>query len=431
MFEDIYTLANAISKRALGDGATPIVSDDGLVSFGDVVLSSSTDKEKFYSVLCDVIGSVIVSVRKASKKDRGTARNEFEWGAILQKVNFEIGSFSTNTSMFDSTDGQSDPYDVEPNAVAKAQLYKAITHFEYTEVIPDSVLVSTAFRSADGFNAFISGLYQSMDNAWTIALNGLESEAINMGAITVVAEGKYHTNELLSCNVLYKYNTDVLGLECTVDDSGDSAVIVYPDGWLKVDNGNCFRDSGFSAYITEYVKQYMANASEFTTLFNIKEHGTQLQNPVFEILGKVATQLNIATRNVYHKDVVALPNTYNEVSWWSKPNDSVDGKLTFDTISSVRGYGKETSKEYELNVPGVFGMIRDGDSVSTIHYNRRSHALYNPASEVTNIYQKCELGYAIDQNEIFHVMCVLDPVLNSSDVINYRMCGEVVSDELS
>lgn len=421
MIDDIYELAEALKNRALGDGTETISNDTDLVSFGDKVVSSATDKEAFYSTLIDVLGSVIVSVRTARKKDRGTARNEFEWGAILQKINFEVGSFTANTSMFDSTDGQSDPYDVEPNAVSKAQLYKAITHFEYTEVIPDAVLVSTAFKSADGFNAFISGLYQSMDNAWTIALNALESNAINKGAFNVINNATTDGNELLACNVLDLYNRDVLGLECTLND--DSTAIVYPSGWVMAKD--CFRNEGFCAYLTEYIKSYLSNASEFSTLFNIKGHGTQLQNPVFEIISKVATQINIATRNVYHKDVVGIPSTYNEVNWWDKPNDATSGKLTMDTITSFAVSDWVSGVLKTHTVKGVFAMIRDGEAVSTIHYNRRSHALYNPASEVTNIWQKCELGYAIDQNEVFHVMSVADPTIVSSAVAYNRYSGGI------
>ena len=84
--EQIYTVVNGAAAQALGTGAIAAVDTASFVSLGNSVLSSSVNTEAFLNTLAQRIGRTIISYREYKNKFRDMVLNDFEYGAILQKI---------------------------------------------------------------------------------------------------------------------------------------------------------------------------------------------------------------------------------------------------------------------------------------------------------------------------------------------------------
>ena len=66
----IYTMVNDSAQEALGAKAIAVKDTGTLVSLGDQVFSSDTNKEQFYKALTDRIGRTVIAVRAYKAKNR-------------------------------------------------------------------------------------------------------------------------------------------------------------------------------------------------------------------------------------------------------------------------------------------------------------------------------------------------------------------------
>ena len=106
--EQIYTVVNGAAAQALGTGAIAAVDTASFVSLGNSVLSSSVNTEAFLNTLAQRIGRTIISYREYKNKFRDMVLNDFEYGAILQKIKVAMPSAEEDES-YGLTDGQQHP----------------------------------------------------------------------------------------------------------------------------------------------------------------------------------------------------------------------------------------------------------------------------------------------------------------------------------
>ena len=84
--EQIYSLVNAVNQQAFGQTALAVADTSSLISLGNTVLSSSTNTEAFLNTLAQRIGRTILRYRDYRNKLSDMVINDFEYGAILQKI---------------------------------------------------------------------------------------------------------------------------------------------------------------------------------------------------------------------------------------------------------------------------------------------------------------------------------------------------------
>ena len=169
--DQIYALVNAVNSQAFGDSAIAVADAASLVSLGNVVLSSTTNTETFLNTLVQRIGRTIVSFRAYRNKFSDMVRDDFEWGAILQKIRVHMPEAQADPA-YALTDGQS----VDPWTVYK----------------PD---VKEAFTGDAAMGAFIAAIFGQVRNALEVSLENLGRVAIaNMIAETGAREVKLVTD---------------------------------------------------------------------------------------------------------------------------------------------------------------------------------------------------------------------------------------------
>lgn len=172
----IYELINDVNQQAFGETALTVADVQGLISLGNTVLSSTTNTESFLNTLVQRIGRTIISFRAYRNKFSDMVRNDFEWGAILQKIRVKMPD-SVADPAYNLVDGQSvDPWTIyKPDVTQK--LYVTRTPYMFAVTIAREQL-KEAFTNESMMGAFISAIFGQVRNAMEVSLESLGRLAI-------------------------------------------------------------------------------------------------------------------------------------------------------------------------------------------------------------------------------------------------------------
>ena len=196
--EQIYTLVNEVNAEAFGQNALSVVDTSTLISLGNTVLSSSTNTEGFLNTLAQRVGRTILRFRDYRNKLGDMVLNDFEYGAILQKIKV-IMPQAEEDEMYDLTDGQS----VDHYKVAKPQvdqkLFVTRTPYQFHITVQRATL-KEAFLSETAMGSFIAVVFGEVRNAIECSLENLSRVTL----ATAIAE-TYNTGRIY--HLVTEYNT--------------------------------------------------------------------------------------------------------------------------------------------------------------------------------------------------------------------------------
>ena len=174
--EQIYGLVNTVNAEAFGHSAMVVTDTSSLISLGNTVLSSSTNTEAFLNTLAQRIGKTILRFRDYRNKLGDMVLNDFEYGAILQKLKVIMPEAELDES-YDLIDGNT----VDHYKIAKPQvdqkLFVTRTPYQFHITI-QRVHLKEAFLSPEAMGAFIGIIFGEVRNAIEISLE-------NLGRITL------------------------------------------------------------------------------------------------------------------------------------------------------------------------------------------------------------------------------------------------------
>lgn len=173
----IYSILNDVVAQGVGSDALAAVNNQNLVSLGNEVLSSTTNTEAFLNALLQRIGRTIIRYRKYENKLRGMILDDFEYGAIVQKIRIAMPDAEADQS-FGLVDGQSvDHYEVAKPDVNQ-KLFVTRTPYQYKVTIQRKHL-KEAFLSEEAMGRFIAGVFGEVRNAIDLGLERLARNAFN------------------------------------------------------------------------------------------------------------------------------------------------------------------------------------------------------------------------------------------------------------
>ena len=104
--DQIYSLVNSAAEQSIGSVGVSVMDTSTLVSLGNTILSSSVNTEAFLNTLAQRIGRTILRYRDYRNKLRDMVVNDFEYGAILQKIKVVMPEAVADPA-YSLTDGQS------------------------------------------------------------------------------------------------------------------------------------------------------------------------------------------------------------------------------------------------------------------------------------------------------------------------------------
>ena len=174
--EQIYGLVNTVNAEAFGHSALTVTDTSSLISLGNTVLSSSTNTEAFLNTLAQRIGRTILRFREYRNKLGDMVLNDFEYGAILQKIKVHMPEAESDES-YDLIDGNTvDPYVIAKPSVDQ-KLFVTRTPYQFHITI-QRVHLKEAFLSPEAMGSFIGVVFGEVRNAIEVSLE-------NLGRVTI------------------------------------------------------------------------------------------------------------------------------------------------------------------------------------------------------------------------------------------------------
>ena len=378
----VATLVNSVNQEIIG--ASAILKEDlsNVVDVGKAIFDA-TSYDKYVNALVDHIGRVIFVDRKYSGSLASLYRDNWEYGAVMEKIYVTDLPVAIENDTWKLTNGTSYDPNVFTQPSVAAKFYNKKTTFEVDLSIAD-IQVRSAFDSATQLNAFISMLMNSVDTAINIRLEGLSERVIN----TLIAN---------------TFNDDIPDLD--VSKTGIKAVNLlklYNDQFtsapLTVDE--CLYNAEFIRYAALTIAKYSERLKKVSTLFNcgglVRFTPADKQHIVL-LSDFVAAAGSYLQSDTYHNEFTALPKAITVPYWQGSGTD-----YGFDSISKVHidiVDPSDDTKTIEVELPGVLGVIFDHDAAGITNDKRRVTSNYNAKAEFTNMFYKQDANYFVDLNE--------------------------------
>ena len=382
----IYDLLNVVARESIGETAITVQDTESLVSLGNQVFSTDTNKDNFYKVLPDVIGRVWVKYMEVTRKDRGIQRQPLEFGIILEKISVKtITPAKENKSWLDNPniyENLKDDTDIHVN------MFSRIATYSIDKVIYDYQLF-TAFLSPEKMAAFVELIFSDMRNGMTKTLNNTDK----LCESTAIAQS-LSSEKLTHRNLLKEYNT-------------------LTNEGLTVSAAR--RSKDFILFAVKTIKETMSRAKELNILYNVDGAERELTDEDLRIhvLSDFASDMMIyAQSDTYHKELVELYG-YEEVNNWQ----GLGLTANFSDVSKIA----IKNGLVEMEQTGIICHMFARDRIATMIDKIRTKSQYLPTAERTLYSHKADIGYLVAPDEIGIVFYIAE---DADDNANY---GEEVT----
>lgn len=289
----VYTLVNSVVQQALGSTALTVTDTQSLVALGNTILSSANNTEVFLNTLVQRIGKTIFSYRRYDNHYADFMLNDFEYGAIVQKIKVSMPSAVEDES-YGLTDGESvDMYTVA-KPVVHQKLFTKETPYSFYITIQREYL-KEAFLSLSQLDSFIGYIYGEVENKINMALETLCMECIN----NYIAEASAKTNRVF--NLVTMYNA------ASGDTLTSDTALLSPE---------------FMKWAIATIKVISTNMTRMTSIYNDgtetrhtpKEYQRMLLHT--EFINKAETMME---SDAFNRELVRLEG-YKEVPFWQAIN---------------------------------------------------------------------------------------------------------------
>ena len=378
----VATLVNSVNQEIIGTSAVLEEDLSNVVDVGKAIFDA-TSYDHYVKTLVDHIGRVIFVDRKYSGSLASLYRDNWEYGAVMEKIYVTDLPVAVENDTWKLQNGTSYDPNVFTQPSVAAKFYNKKSTFEVDLSIAD-IQVRSAFDSATQLNAFISMLMNSVDTAINIRLEGLSERVIN----TLIAN---------------TFNDDIPDLD--VSKTGIKAVNLlklYNDQFssapLTVDE--CMYNAEFIRYAALTIAKYSERLKKVSTLFNcggLVRFTPKDKQHIVLLSDFVAAAGSYLQSDTYHNEFTKLPDAVTVPYWQGSGTD-----YGFDSISKVHidiVDPSDDTKTIEVELPGVLGVIFDHDAAGITNDKRRVTSNYNAKAEFTNMFYKQDANYFVDLNE--------------------------------
>ena len=380
--KQIYQIVNTITGEVLGK--TGLVAEDlsNVVDVGTEVFNANA-VDAYVRSLVNHIGKVIFVNRPYSGGAPSVLMDGWEYGSVLEKITAELPAATENES-WELADGES--YD--PNIFYKPNVSAKFFNKKVTFEIPMSfteMQVKQSFSSSAQLNGFLSMLYNSVDKAMTVKVDGLVMRTIN-NMIAETLHADYGSGSLSggshnrSVNLLYLYNQR------------------YSESLTAA---NALTDPDFIRFAAYVMGVYASRLTKISSLFNIGGKERFTSNDLLHVimLSDFRKSANVFLQSdVFHEQFTTLPNA-EEVPYWQ-------GSGTGYGFSDISSINVTSASGDVVNASGILGVMFDRDALGVTNLDRRVTTNYNPKAEFYSNWYKFDAGYFNDFNENFVVFFV-------------------------
>ena len=383
--KQIATLVNSVNNEIIGANALLEEDLSNVVDVGKAVFDA-TSYDNYVKALVDHIGKVIFVDRKYTGELASLYRDNWEYGAVMEKVYVTELPEAVENESWKLEDGASYDPNIFKQPKVAAKFYNKKTTFEVDLSIAD-IQVRSAFDSATQLNAFISMLMNSVDTAINIRLEGLSERVIN----TLIANTVYNDipdlapqkGGIKAVNLLKEYNT-AMGLTGASALSVDDAM--YTPDFIK-----------FASYtISRYIKRIEKPSKLFNCGGLVRHTPANMQHLILLSDFKAAADVYLQS-GVFNDQFTALPKSESIAYWQGTGTD-----YSFNSISKIDVDIADPANEgstVRVAWGGVLGVLFDHWAGGITNDKRRVTSNYNAKAEFTNMFYKQDCNYFVDLNE--------------------------------
>lgn len=341
----IYSVVNSVTAQALGTTISA-VDTEGLVSLGNIVLSSSTNTEGWLNTLLQRIGRTIISTRAYRNKLGDMVLNDFEYGAMLQKISFGMPD-SESDQMYDIADGGTvDMFKVNKPKVAQKLFY---TRAPYQfHISTQRTLLKEAFLSENGMGSFLSGSMEAVRNKLEFTLESL-------GRLTIanmIAELSEDTGRVYNLVSLYNAATTSTLTAQTALENAD-----------------------FLRFAVAKMNQVAKNFTDYNKgIFNdgTIERFTPFDLQRMKVISEFETKLETVVQySAFHEKYVQL-NAFQELNYWQAQTSPYSIQIN------------RASDGDATTINNVVAILYDRDALGT--YRREEDVLTTPVNAAGGYY---------------------------------------------
>lgn len=379
----VYTVLNSVAAQALGSAAVSVVDTESMVSLGNEVLSSSSNKDAFVKVLMDRIGRTIVSMRAYRPTGLDPLiKKPFDYGCVLQKIYVDLEDAGPNNEWNIGESEYTPSFAPVYKPDVRQKLFNKISTWEFDWTVPDQIL-RTAFVSPQDMEAFFAAQAQAMDNSLQLSLE-------NAGNLVRATAAAYHLNAngATAINLLAEYLT------------------LHESSTLTA--STCLSDADFLKYATERilnVTKYMASMNRGWNLESYARH-TSRDNMVVTLLQDFdAAEKVYLQANTYHKELLEM-NGYNVVPYWQGAGAS---GFAFSDTSKVAIKIDVSGVDTQVSQAGVLAMVHDVETIGTTVFEIETSSQRNNKDRYTDYFAHANIGYFFDPSENFVVFYIANP----------------------
>lgn len=380
--QQVYQLANDVTTELLGK--SNLVQEDlsNVVDLGKE-LFDNISYDKFTKSLVDHIGKVRFVDRTYEGTSNTLIRNDWEYGAVLEKITGRTLPEAVENESWELTDGASYDQNVFKKPDVSSKFYNKRTTFEVDLSVADKQ-VRSAFSSANQLNNFFTMLSNDVDKSLTVKIDELGNRTINNLILqTINAEFPNVNNNNYSgmtgvkdVNLLYLFNqTFSKSLTPTL----------------------AFFDPEFNKFASLYIIRYVDRMKKMSSLFNVGKlprfTPKRLQHLILHTDLASASDIYLQS-DTYHNELTKLPE-HETTPYWQGSGTAYEFSST-GTVKATIEVGAGTKA---ITASGIIGVLFDHEAAGLNQIERRVTSHRNDKAEFTNFFYKEDCGYFNDLNE--------------------------------
>lgn len=360
----IYDLINDTVAQAIGRTDVTRLDTQGLISVGDVVLSSSTNTEAFLNVLAQRIGRTIYRFRDYNNKFKDMVVTDMQWGAILQKIKVKMPD-AVSDPTYSLVNGESiDPYTVaKPDAVQK--LFVTRTPYMFQITVQRETL-REAFLSPESMGSFISLIFGEVRNAIELSLE-------NLGRLTLCGAMSEVSQATQIVRLVTGYNTEY-------ELSGDDALTAT----------SCLRTPDFLRWAIGQINAKIDMIQDMSTLYNdgTVPTFTNRENMRIRVLSGFQRRLEtVVEYAAFHDQFTSIDGQYSTINFWQ-------GEKAPSNVSVKKpSNGENFTEDY------VVACIHDRDAFGIYQIDENVLSIMNPKGQYVNQFWHEKQGRFVDTSE--------------------------------
>ena len=368
----IADIVNQTTAEVTGTEAIADVDLNKVVEAGAEVLDNDKLIDNYVKSLIDHIGKVVFVNRPYTGSTPSVMMDSWEYGAILEKIQYEGLPEAEENDSWELEDGRSYDPNIFYKPTVSAKFYSERRTFD----IPMSFAqrqVKTAFSNSAQLQAFFAMIETAISNGMTVKMDSLVQLTIANAIATV------YNNRSASPVQYY----------------GLVTAYVAATGDNTVNASNALVKPEFTRWAAMQMKRVISRMRKLSTLFNAG--GKYRHTPADRLHLILHSDFTAAAEaylygDTYHNEFVKLPKA-EEVAFWQGSGTGFAWADTSKIIVTPTGSDSPTTVE------NVVGIAFDRDALGVSNLDRRVTTNWNPKAEFTNNWYKFDAGYFNDFNE--------------------------------